>query len=36
MSVCMSPATVSNLNKMIYAKIDAWLNRPIFLPARME
>ena len=25
----VSPATVSNLNKKIYAKIEAWRNRPI-------
>ena len=25
----MSPSTVSNLNKKIYAKIEAWRNRPI-------
>ncbi len=25
----VSPSTVSNLNKKIYAKIDAWRNRPI-------
>jgi transposase-like protein len=25
----VSPSTVSNLNKKIYAKIEAWRNRPI-------